>query len=71
MTAPSTAHLLSMMMGLWLATNFIGRFLAGYLGTFWSSLPKTNFFLLMAAISALAALAIALLIRPLRGILKH
>ena len=70
-TKVAPVHLLSMMMGLWLATSFIGGFLAGYLGTFWSSLPKTNFFLLMAAISAIAALAIALLIRPLRGVLRH
>jgi RNA-directed DNA polymerase len=26
-----------MLMGLWLATSFIGNFLAGYLGSFWSS----------------------------------
>jgi POT family proton-dependent oligopeptide transporter len=69
-TKVAPLHLLSMMMGVWLATSFIGGFLAGYLGTFWSSMPKTNFFLLMAAISAASALMIALLVRPLRDILK-
>ena len=29
-----------MMMGVWLATYFVGGFLAGYLGTFWSSMSK-------------------------------
>ena len=30
--------MLSLMMGVWLATSFLGNFLAGYLGTFWSSM---------------------------------
>jgi proton-dependent oligopeptide transporter, POT family len=61
---------LSMMMGVWLSTSFIGGFLAGYLGTFWSSMAKTNFFLMLAIISAAAGVAIALLNRPLRAILR-
>ena len=64
------ARLLSMMMGVWLSTSFLGGFLAGYLGTFWSSMTRPAFFLLMAAVSAIAAGAIALLIRPLREILR-
>jgi POT family proton-dependent oligopeptide transporter len=63
-------RMLSMLMGVWLSTSFIGGFLSGYLGTFWSSMAKTSFFLMLAVISALAGAAIALLIRPLRGILK-
>jgi proton-dependent oligopeptide transporter, POT family len=62
--------LMSMLMGVWLATSFVGGFLAGYLGTFWSAMGKPQFFLMLAIISALAALVIALLIRPLRDILR-
>ena len=40
MTKVAPLHLLSMMMGVWLSTNFIAGFLAGYLGTFWSSLSE-------------------------------
>lgn len=69
-TKVAPLHLLSMMMGVWLATSFIGGFLAGYLGTFWSSLAKTDFFLMLAVISAVASLMIALLNHPLRSILK-
>ena len=69
-TKVAPLHLLSMMMGAWLATSFIGGFLAGYLGTFWSSMAKTDFFLMLAVISAVASLMIALLNRPLRSILK-
>jgi POT family proton-dependent oligopeptide transporter len=69
-TKVAPASLLSMMMGVWLATSFVGGFLAGYLGTFWSSMNKDYFFLMLAAISAGAGLIIALLIRPLRATLQ-
>ena len=69
-TKVAPLHLLSMMMGVWLSTSFIGGFLAGYLGTFWSSMTKPGFFLMLAMISAVAGVAIALLIRPLRAILR-
>jgi len=68
-TKVAPLHLLSMMMGVWLATSFIGGFLAGYLGTFWSAMTKPHFFVLMAAIAAVSGLIIAALIRPLRNAL--
>ncbi|MGA2566561.1 MAG: peptide MFS transporter [Pseudolabrys sp.] len=69
-TKVAPTSLLSMMMGGWLATSFIGGFLAGYLGTFWSSMSKDHFFLMLAIISAAAGLMIALLNRPLHAILR-
>jgi POT family proton-dependent oligopeptide transporter len=63
-------QLLSMMMGVWLATSFVGGFLAGYLGTFWSGMGKTNFFLMLALISGIAGVSIALLSIPLRTLLR-
>jgi proton-dependent oligopeptide transporter, POT family len=68
-TKIAPASLLSMMMGVWLSTSFVGGFLAGYLGTFWSSMSKGNFFLMLALISAASGIAIALLHRPLRSVL--
>jgi POT family proton-dependent oligopeptide transporter len=65
------ARLLSMMMGVWLSTSFLGGFLAGYLGTFWSSMTKPGFFLMLAIVSGIAAAAVALLIRPLRPMLRE
>jgi proton-dependent oligopeptide transporter, POT family len=62
--------LLSMMMGVWLATSFVGGFLAGYLGTFWSSMDKGSFFLMLALISLAAGIAILLLRVPLRPVLQ-
>ena len=69
-TKVAPKSLLSMMMGVWLATSFAGNFLAGYLGSFWSSMGKIEFFLMLAAVSAAAAGSIALLRLPLRAVLR-
>ncbi len=64
------ARIISMMMGVWLATSFSGGFLAGWLGSLWSRMDKVHFFLMIAAIVALAGVIMWLLHRPLRGLLK-
>jgi POT family proton-dependent oligopeptide transporter len=64
-------HILSMMMGVWLATSFIGGFLAGYIGSFWSRMDKPEFFLMVAAIAALAGAVIFACRWPLRGALRE
>jgi POT family proton-dependent oligopeptide transporter len=61
---------ISMMMGVWLATSFVGNFGAGYLGTFWSTLPKQDFFLMVAAIAGAAGIVIWTFDRPLRSALR-
>jgi len=68
-TKIAPARFLSMMMGVWLATSFIGGFLAGYIGSFWSRMEKPEFFLMIAAIAAVAGAAIFLARWPLRGAL--
>ena len=42
------ARMVSMMMGVWLGTSFIGNFIAGWLGSFWSTM-EIRFFLMIAA----------------------
>jgi len=46
-------------MGVWFATTLPADILAGFLGGFWSSMAKTNFFLMIALIAALAGVALA------------
>jgi POT family proton-dependent oligopeptide transporter len=70
-TKVAPARAVSMMMGLWLATSFIGNFLAGYLGSFWSSMAKDSFFIMIAAIAALAGLVILAFVRPLKPMLRE
>jgi proton-dependent oligopeptide transporter, POT family len=62
---------LSMMMGTWLATIFVGNFIAGYLGSFWSGMDKGRFFLLVAAIAALAGVVMLAFVRPLKMMLRE
>jgi POT family proton-dependent oligopeptide transporter len=69
-TKAAPARMLSMMMGVWLAANFIGNFLAGFIGTFWSSMSKPGFFLMLSLIAAASGLFIAALHRPLRAVLR-
>jgi proton-dependent oligopeptide transporter, POT family len=52
------ARLLSVMMGVWFAATLPADILAGFLGGFWSSMAKANFFLMIASIAAAASLAI-------------
>ncbi len=65
------ARFLSLMMGVWLATSFVGNFIAGWLGSFWSSMEKPQFFLMIAGVAGAAGLAIMLLSWPLKKSLRH
>jgi POT family proton-dependent oligopeptide transporter len=57
-TKVAPARLISLMMGVWLATSFTGGFLSGYIGSFWSRMPKSEFFLLVAGVAATAGVMI-------------
>jgi POT family proton-dependent oligopeptide transporter len=57
-TKVAPARLISLLMGLWLATSFTGGFLSGYIGSFWSRMEKPEFFLLVAGVAALAGVMI-------------
>jgi len=46
---------LSTMMGLWLGAGFLGNFLAGWLGSFWTAMDKAEFFLMIAGVGAAGA----------------
>ena len=48
----------SIMMGVWFATTLPADVLAGFLGGFWSSMAKANFFLMIAMIAAFASIAL-------------
>jgi POT family proton-dependent oligopeptide transporter len=70
-TKVAPPHVLSMMMGVWLATSFTGGFLSGYIGSFWSRMAKPEFFLLVAAIAALAGAMIFACRWLLHGMLRE
>ena len=64
------AQILSAMMGLWFITSFTGNLLEGYIGTFFSTMDKVQFFLLCAALGLLASVVTWAFDRPLRSILE-
>jgi proton-dependent oligopeptide transporter, POT family len=64
------ARMVSMLMGLWLATSFPGNFIAGWLGSFWSSMERSMFFIMIAGIATVAGAVILAFDRPLRGVIK-
>ena len=68
-TKVAPARIISMMMGVWLASSFTGGFLAGFIGSFWSVMAKPEFFLMVTAIASVAGLMILACHRPLRGAL--
>ncbi len=70
-TKVAPARIVSMIMGLWLATSFLGNFVAGYLGSFWSSMDKGMFFTMIALIAAFAGAVIWAFERPLQPILRE
>ena len=70
-TKVAPARILSMMMGVWLATSFVGNFLAGFIGSFWSQTDKPVFFLIVAAIAAIAGAVTLACHRPLRAVLRE
>jgi POT family proton-dependent oligopeptide transporter len=59
-----------------MAVNFIPNFLGGgllqgWLGSYWSSMSKTSFFLMIAAVSGLSGLIVWSFNKPLAPILKE
>ena len=69
-TKVAPARVLSMMMGVWLATSFAGGLLAGYLGSHWSGMGKSDFFMMIAIIAALAGVAVLAVSRPVKAALS-
>jgi POT family proton-dependent oligopeptide transporter len=64
-------RMLSLIMGIWLATSFTGNFIAGWLGSFWSGMDKAHFFLMIAAIATAAGAGIQAFNRPLTPMLRE
>ncbi len=69
-TKVAPARVVSMVMGMWLATSFAGNFIGGWLGSFWSAMDRGQFFLMIAAVAAFAGTIIIACDRPLRAMLR-
>ncbi|MCB9519669.1 MAG: peptide MFS transporter [Myxococcales bacterium] len=69
-TKVAPRRIVSMMMGVWFLSSFLGNYLSGYLGTFWDKMPKDQFFLMLTVLGVVAGAAIWALNAPLRRALS-
>ncbi len=60
----------SALMGAWFVSMFLGNLLAGWIGSFWTSLAGAPFFLLVSGLGVVAAFFIEALRTPLREALR-
>ncbi|HET9955668.1 MAG TPA: peptide MFS transporter [Polyangiaceae bacterium] len=71
-TKVSPARIVSMMMGMWFLSSFLGNFLSGAIGVLYTRLPKEAFFGLLTLLGVSAGLAMLAFNRPLRNAMgKH
>jgi POT family proton-dependent oligopeptide transporter len=65
------AQVLSMMMGLWLMTSFVGNQLQGIIGSFFDSMDKKAFFLMCAGVAMIPTVVFWFFNIPLRKTLHQ
>ncbi len=70
-TKVSPPRIVSMMMGMWFLSSFAGNYLSGYLGTYYTTMPRESFFTLMAVLAIIAAIAMAAFNKPLKSALGN
>ena len=71
-TKVAPKKVVSMMMGMWYLSNFFGNYLTGYLGTFYNTMSKERFFLMLGMIGICTGMLFTLIRRPLeKAIGKH
>ncbi len=56
----------SMMMGMWFLSSFLGNYMSGFLGTFYSVLPGNQFFAMLAALAIATGVVMWLFNRPIQ-----
>jgi POT family proton-dependent oligopeptide transporter len=52
-------------------TSSVGNVIGGWLGSFWTVMDKSAFFLMIAGVAAVAGLVILAFDRPLRAALRE
>lgn len=65
-TRVSPKPIVSTMMGVWLMSSFFGNYLTGYLGTFYETMPKEQFFMMLFALGVGAGLVFFAVSKPLK-----
>ncbi|MGD0675824.1 MAG: peptide MFS transporter [Polyangiaceae bacterium] len=66
-TKVAPARMVSMLMGMWFLSSFLGNFLSGEIGVLYTRWPKDTFFLLLTLLGIGAGLAMLAVRRPLKA----
>jgi POT family proton-dependent oligopeptide transporter len=53
-TKVAPVRMVSMMMGVWYLSSFVGNYMTGYLGTYYEKMPHARYFLVLAVIGGVA-----------------
>jgi len=69
-TKLAPARILGFIMGIWFLTNALGNFLAGSVAGFFDRLPLPQLFGAVGLVSLAATLVLALLVKPIRGLMS-
>ena len=70
-TKVAPKRIVSMMMGLWLGSSFLGNLLAGYIGVLYTRWSNTQFFLLLTVLGIGAGIAMGAFNRPLKKVIGN
>ena len=70
-TKVSPARIVSMMMGLWLASSFAGNYASGMIGTLYDDMSRQAFFSLLCGIGVVTGLAMWAFNKPLKNAMGH
>jgi POT family proton-dependent oligopeptide transporter len=65
-TKVSPVRIVSMMMGMWLASSFVGNILSGYIGIYYTRWSKDSFFLMLTVLGIVAGLSMWVFNKPLK-----
>jgi hypothetical protein len=53
-------------MGMWFMANFLGNYLCGFIGTYWTRMPKTTFFFMLTGLAWTASILMLAVMVPLK-----
>ena len=65
-TKVSPARIVSMMMGMWFISSFLGNTLSGWIGVFYDRMPKEGFFLMLTVLGVGSGFAMWAFNKPLK-----
>jgi POT family proton-dependent oligopeptide transporter len=70
-TKLAPARMVSMLMGMWFLSSFVGNYLSGYLGTFWEKMSKEHFFAILSLVAFGSGFGMLAVLRPLKRAIGH